>query len=64
MSMESLHADIHDYPEIGGSPSSPVDPLDPTVMFPQEFPFPDTGYTGPLVVIDDLEGEGSSADVK
>lgn len=55
MSENNLHGSPHDFPENHHrQPVQPVNP-DPMFTFPPEFPYPDPGYAGPFIVINQIE---------
>lgn len=55
MSENNLHGSHHDFPEDHyRQPVQPISP-DPMISFPPEFPYPDPSYTGPYVVINEID---------
>lgn len=62
MSENHMHGSNHDFPENHfRQPIQPVNP-DPLFAFPPEFPFPDPGYAGPFIVINQMESPAMSGD--
>lgn len=55
MPENDFHGSHHDFPENNcRQPVQPNNP-DPLFAFPPEFPYPDPGYAGPFIVINQIE---------